>query len=248
MKILQFSDWHVYYTPPNEIVKAVYGMGLQPDIDVIICCGDWVGGKAAPICVEFIMKKIRKIFPTIPVGAVLGNHDYWQMSKIKSVSKIPKIITKVKNVFEKHGVHFFDQDGPLVIGPNVFIGHTGWYRNPHPRTNDAHWMGGFEVHELMAKRASLEFDVNLNRLTSLYNLPSKKVIYVSHFGVIDDGVQDWKGGFTEFGGHPGIGDLMQKEFGCQTFLQGHAHTLRKGPLVWECGSDYRKPSFQVVEV
>jgi hypothetical protein len=102
-----------------------------------------------------------------------------------------------------------------------------------------------KTHNRMKRIAQEELGSSLDKIKDIND---KKVVYISHFSVIDDGIQDWKGGFNKFGGDPDIGKLLQDDFNCSTFLHGHSHQLRKGPLLWECGSDYHIPTYQIIEL
>jgi len=225
-------------------------MAKETNIDLIVGCGDYTGGKYAPTCIDVITSKIREAYPTTPFVSVLGNHDYWIMEKKRSMTEWTRQNQRIQEVFARHNVHFLDKDGVLALedttlGKVSMVGHSGWYHNPNPPTNDGRWMPMFQVptHGHMYSTAYSEL------LTNLGTVPKdSKVIFVSHFGVNKDSQQDWKGGFETFGGDPNIGLLLQNDYACTTFLQGHAHTLRQGPLNWECGSDYYYPKFQVIDI
>ena len=72
-------------------------------------------------------------------------------------------------------------------------------------------------------------------------------MFVSHFPVINTG-DDYKGAFEAFSWSASIGDYYQREYGCKHFLCGHAHQLHRGPLRYECGPDYMRPAYQIIEV
>lgn len=243
MKILQFSDWHAYYTPLVSILRLMETLSAEQP-DVIICCGDYTGTKKAEICVATIVKLIRDVFPNTPFGTVLGNHDYWLIEKKKIPTNQTKQLNNIIKIFQQNNIHFFDKDGVMDVAGVQFVGHSGWYCNPKPPTNDAGWMSQFQVntHSLMSSTANDETGKNIELLQ-----PNKKTIYVSHFSVNDDGVNDWKGGFATFGGNPNIGKILQENYNCTMFLHGHSHMLKRGPLNYECGSDYDKPSYKIWE-
>ena len=46
---------------------------------------------------------------------------------------------------------------------------------------------------------------------------------------------------------PNIGKILQENYNCTMFLHGHSHMLKQGPLNYECGSDYDKPSYKIWE-
>ena len=247
MRICQFSDWHIYYTPEKSVMKTIEQMSKEKDIDVIIGCGDYTGSKKTEICIDKIVTEIRQAFPNIPFGSVLGNHDMWLIERKHTKSNHNKQMINIIDSFQENNVHFFDKDGPLFVNNLVFVGHTGWYNHTTPPTNDSFWMAQFQenTHNRMKRVAQKETTNNLNKLKGICG---EKVVYVSHFNVINDGIQDWKGGFEVFGGDPNIGRILQDDYNCSVFLCGHAHMLRKGPLVWECGSDYGLPKYQIIEL
>jgi hypothetical protein len=242
---------------------------VKEEFDLLVHCGDYGGTFEGGKCVLRTLKLIRKYFPDKPFISTIGNHDYWCSGKKRRVGKFgqaykyvptpPRLEDYVLNLqilegaFRDHGVHYLDVDGIYIHRDHpdvVFIGTSGWYSNPNPRTNDRHWLpigiqGDTNAHILnLAERRLWAQEY---ALTNHYDKNTQTLVFVSHFPVVNVG-DDWKGSFADFSWSESIQKHLTETHGCQHFLNGHAHQLHMGPLRWECGPDYHNPKYQIIEV
>lgn len=261
MRILQISDTHLGITTEGQI-KQMLRKALKEEFDVIVHCGDYCGGMMGWRKVRDTVRLIRKFFPDKLFLSTIGNHDYWCHSNKRAkeggrwIKTRPDLhvyaenLRKIEEVFREHSVHFLDKDG-LASHPSfpgvLFIGASGWYTNPNPPTNDGRFLPiGLEgdTHRSLLKAT----EANLWRTeevlkTRMYD----EVIFVSHFPVVNTG-PDYKGRFEDFSWSESVARYFQETYKCKYFLCGHAHSLHKGPLRYECGPDYYRPTYQIIEV
>jgi hypothetical protein len=133
-----------------------------------------------------------------------------------------------------------------MIDNVIFFGHSGWYKNPNPPTNDKNFLPTAlegDTNRYLYKKSTNAIQKQLDEM----EITDKTLVFVSHFGVIA-GEDDYKGGYEKFGGDPFIGQMLKEAYGVKYFLQGHAHMLLQGPELFEAGSDYYKPSYQIIEI
>lgn len=264
MRILQISDTHLGVTTEGQL-KQMFRKAALETFDVIVHCGDYSGGSMGWRKVRDTVRIIRSFFPDKLFLSTIGNHDYWchtntreQDQRGRWVKTRPNLrtyvenLTKIAEVFSENRVHYLDKDG-IVSHPDfpgiVFIGSSGWYNCGNPDTNDARWLPiGLEGDTHRSILKSTEADLWRNEAQMIEQKAGwDEVIFVSHFPVINTG-DDRKGAFEKFSWSEGIGRHFQETHRCRYFLCGHAHQLHKGPLRYECGPDYYKPAYQIIEV
>lgn len=253
MRILQTSDTHLGLTKFKAIRKMLLKASKE-DFDVIVHCGDYCGGTKGHKTTRATVELIREIFPDKPFVSVLGNHDYWYRKDGRpSAEEYYTNLEKIRQCFQENDVHFLDEDG-IYVHPDfpgvVIMGHSGWYKNPDPPTNDYRylpWGLDGNTNWTMYKNSTAAITEQMDELKHMGFEPSiHTLVYVSHFPVIE--AKDYKGGFDLYGGDSLIGKLIAKEYGCRHFLNGHAHQFHCGPLRYEAGSDYYNPKHQIIEV
>lgn len=263
MKILLTSDTH-YGITKLKAIRKMLEEGKTEEPDVLIHAGDYCGGRNGHKTLGATVELMREIFPDIPMVSVIGNHDYWCTGKKFKLPmgghgwKNPDVMTfeenykKIIDTFEENRIHFLDVHGVYIHDDFPFhkiVGHSGWYNNPNPPTNDeAYLPRGIEgnTNNWLFKKAMDELDKNLSHLDKFYDPDIDTVLFVSHFPVIPG--NDYKGGFEQFGGNAGIGKIMQEQYNCGYFLEGHSHKLENGPLKYNCGSDYCNPKYKLLKV
>lgn len=269
MKIAQISDTHLGITTEGQL-RVMFRDLAKKDFDLIVHCGDWCGGVMGHRKVRDTLRLLRKYLPNQPVIATIGNHDYWcHSNKRKKVMDFYTGRTRyipakpgpddylnnlklIEEHFEDHNVHFLDRKG-IYVHPDfpsiVFIGVSGWYANPYPPTRDASWlplgMDG-DTHRYILRNTERDLHRYEESLKD-FDASWQNLVFVSHFPVINTG-PDYKGSFYDFSWSESIGQYYQETYNCKFFLNGHAHQLHQGPLRWECGSDYMRPKYQLIEV
>jgi len=267
MKVLQLNDTHEGQTKSSKLRKFIKKVA-QEEFDVLLHNGDYCGGFKGHKTVNSTLKLIREFIPDKPFVSVIGNHDFWMGNteyphsswkhRHPSLLDFQENYRKIQDSFKKYNVHFLDQDGPYRH-PDfkvTIVGHSGWYHHPNPieHINDFYWLPyGIEgdTHRFLQKAATNGLEKNLALLTEEDR--QREIVFASHFPVIlakpsNPTKYDWEKGFSIFCGNPFIGQMMQDDYGCRYFFNGHAHQLHRGPLRYETGTDYAKPAFHIVEV
>lgn len=219
------------------------------DPDVLINLGDNCGGTDGYKSTALVTDLVRSFFPNKPFLACLGNHDYWKLgknSKRPSLEDFVKNLESIKSLFKENKIHFFDTDGPYRhedFYGFVFFGHSLWYGNSNPPTNDfmylPHHIEGDTNGYLQrsAYKAVLDATESL-REDDIYR------IFCSHFPVVCFNNEfDYL-----FGGSPSFGDNLKNKFNVYKFFNGHAHQRHEGPLRYESGSDYGNPGFIIINL
>jgi len=250
LRILQTSDLHLGITDKLTIEKML-DQTVQEKPDILVMCGDYSGDLKGSSPVVRLSELFREYFPRIPIISVLGNHDLWHYSK--SLEQFNKNYTQIISSFSKHSIRFLDIEGPILLrrkGQRYwFIGHTGWYAVPYPETNDCNFLPiGIEgdTNAWLLKQADFALEKQMIKLDNKYR-EGDTVIFISHFSVCNTG-RDWKGRWADFNWHPYYQELIQTKYNCNYFLQGHRHEYEKGPIVYECGSNYCTPKYQMIEI
>jgi hypothetical protein len=269
VRVAQISDTHIGITTEGQL-KKMFRELKKEEFDILVHCGDYCGTTNGAKCVARTVKLMREFFPDKPILSTIGNHEYYCNTNKRVPTKSPtgrttyvkpahptlldfhKNLEGIQKVFKDANIHYLDKDG-IYIHPNfhdvIFIGASGWYTNPNPRTNDKLWMPigiDGDTNRYLLKSTESDLFSSEAELAKIYE-PYKTVVFVSHFPVIKAG-NDYKGAFEEFSWSEAIGNFFIREYNCKYFLNGHAHQLHKGPLRYECGPDYCKPAYQIIDI
>lgn len=248
MKVCLISDTHINITTAGQLDNMMKEVA-QERFDLLVHCGDYCGGQTGHKSVRPTIKIIRKHYQG-PMITTIGNHDFWVKSRdpIKHDQNYEKIV----KCFKDNNVHFIDEDGiyshldfPLI----KFMGVSGWYQKALPTTNDINFLRGGNhpnAHEILRKRSYDLLFKQLDDLDIVYDEAIDTVIFVSHFPVIR--ANDYKGGFDDFAWSESLGEMIQREYNCKMFLNGHAHMNYSGPLRYESGSDYYNPKYKIINI
>lgn len=275
MKIAYTSDLHVFYTTEKQIKKMFKEMAAE-NPDVVIIAGDHSGTHEGWRGSRRVFQLAREAFPTTPILACLGNHDYWirgqkrrnhnrmeSMADDKynhpSLSEFMENIDKTIEEAKNNNIHLFEVDGawrPKDIWGYVILGHGLWYKFV-PDSNDEKYMPlGLEgdTHRYMYKRTLNEFLPQLDTLTD----DDLTRIFVSHFPIteirgVDEepGPEAHKSAYRSdprWSGDPALGKMLQEDYKVEKFINGHTHGNADGPLRYECGSDYKNPRYKIMEI
>lgn len=249
MKILLTSDTHIGLTQPNSIRKMLK-KSLKEEVDLIVHAGDYCGGYLGSKSVKSTVKVIRECYPDKPFLSVIGNHEHYHKHYKRNKYSFEENYESIKTTFLHHNVHFLDENGIYRYNNVVFAGHTGWYTNPNPPTNDKTHIGdyiaGQNCHQYLLKKA---FDSLYDQIDELDKTlkDNETIVFVSHFPVVKDG-PDYKGNFEDFSWSENISQIFIKGYNCKYFIEGHSHSRHEGPLKYNCGSDYGNPKYQIVEI
>jgi hypothetical protein len=258
MRILQISDSHWGISSPKTLMKFFKKIHKDKmEFDLILHCGDYSGTKEGFKPTRATVRTIRELWPDKSYLTVLGNHDFYcassNLNTKPSLFSFQENYSKITEMFKEYKVHFLDEDGIYInpAFPNiVFIGNSGWYNNWNPPTNDQYhlpYMVEGNTHRWLERKARKTLYNQLTEIDKFYDKDKHTICFVSHFPVVKEG-DDWKGSFEEFSWDVNIGNLMQEDYNCKYFFEGHSHMYSHGPLKYNCGSDYYKPKYQIVEV
>jgi len=246
VKIALGSDWHLGMTSLRSIEKCLRLM-VAEEPDVIAMLGDMNGGYRGYRATRTIFKTIRQFFPNTPIVGCLGNHELWHMTDKRhrpSLADYMDNMRKLEEAFRMSDVWYLEEDGPFRMPQHpgyVLFGHGGWYVNPKPNTNDLNFMP-----------IAIEGDTHRH----LYKASTDKIIqyadtlgpndlvrvFCSHFPMYRlEGERE-----SEFSGDSKLGQFLEQEYKVDHFLEGHSHQRHEGPKKWNCGSDYYKPRYVMV--
>jgi predicted MPP superfamily phosphohydrolase len=256
MKIALTSDLHVFLTSEKQIKMMFAAMAAERP-DVIVIAGDHSGTHEGNRGVKAVFKMARTAFPTTPIVACLGNHDYWIRGNKKrtddfgrhyyhpSIDQFNDNYQKIVNHAETYNIHLLEEKGVFRftdVWGIVIAGHGLWYKYP-PNSNDDYFLPlGIEgdTHRHMYKKTT---DALLKQLDQLDDANDGIRIFVSHFPIFNIADHD-----AVWCGDPFLGQMLHDDYQFTTFLNGHSHDNRSGPIRWECGSDYYNPKYKIVSV
>ena len=253
------SDWHIGITYAVAIKEAAKKM-VATAPDLIVMAGDACGGTVGWQGVRWEVEMLRKTAgDDVRIVYCLGNHDWWCRPKTNQPATLRNYVTNIEKIrgdFKKYNIHSIDFDGPCFFKDIAIVGASGWYTTPNPGTNDKNFLPKDLQSLQMLKDTEVRLTANLQILDEVLVGQKiagvstiKKVVFASHFPVIDIGAGDWKGNFADFSWSTSIGDLMRKRYDCQHFLCGHSHSRIEGvDGRYECGSDYYRPNYLIIEV
>lgn len=249
MKVALTSDLHLGMSSKRQI-RAVFRNIFKQKPDVVVIAGDNCGNFSGSEDTITIFNLARKVLPSVPILACLGNHDYWEKGLSKSGNYSENIrpdfdywincYENIIKVAEDLDIHLFEKKGLARINGITFAGHGLWY-NKNPNTKDKfHMPNEFSgtVDEFMNKVAEFDLKCQIDDL----NKDDVLKIFVSHFPVVEIAEEN-----APWCANPEIGDFLIKE-GFQYFLNGHSHQNRSGPLRWESGSEDMQPRFKIIHI
>lgn len=254
MRIALLSDTHLGLTQQSSLVKMLKNLQNEA-FDLLVHAGDYNGGENGARALKSTLKLIREYFPSKEIVSVIGNHDYWSSSK-RNTPRLEGFINNyndIKNLFKENKVHFLDEDGVYIHKnyPNIkFVGHTGWYSNINPPTNDMMFLPlniEGHTHAWLNKRANTMLDLNLKQLDVVFDKNKDKLVFISHFPVVKSKL-DVKNDFEKFSWSNTISTIIKESYSCKYFLEGHSHIYANGPYKYNCGSDYSLPKYLMVEI
>lgn len=253
MLIAQTSDLHIEITTEKQIKKLLKDMAVDKP-DLIINCGDNTGTLVGHKCTKRVAKIFRDTFPDTPILWTNSNHDRWcaDSNRRPSMDKYLDNLAKIEQTLKDNNIHYLDNDGVYKHPDHpdlFFVGCSGWYGHPNPPTKDANYLPfGYDGDTHRAILRDTENDLHRNLATiEKFDKAVDTMVFISHFPVINTG-DDYKGTFELFSWREAIGTFLIEEYGCKYFLNGHAHQLHTGPLRYECGSDYYKPKYQLINL
>jgi predicted MPP superfamily phosphohydrolase len=256
MKIALTSDLHVFLTSEKSI-KIMFATMAGENPDIVVIAGDHSGTHEGHRGTKAVFKMARSALPNTPIVACLGNHDYWIRGNKKktdllgvnyhhpSIDQFNENYQKIVSHADKYGIHLLEKRGVFRhtdIWGIVIAGHGLWYKYP-PNSNDDRYLPlgiDGDTHRYMYKRTT---DALLKQLNQLDDANDGIRVFVSHFPIFNITDHD-----AVWCGDPFLGQMLHDDYQFTTFLNGHSHGNKNGPIRWECGSDYYNPKYKIVGV
>jgi Icc-related predicted phosphoesterase len=199
VRIAAMSDVH-YAQQPGESLQAVY-TEISEQADVLLICGD-ITDYGLPEEAERAVQEFRAC--TIPIIAVLGNHDYESGKQ-----------AEVRSVLQRAGLNMLDGEAVEIAGVG-FAGAKGFCGGFGRRTLEP-W--GEKVMKLFVQEA---LDEALKLESALARLRTKDRIVVLHYAPVQATVEGEPAEIFAFLGSSRLEDPINRH-GCRAVFHGHAH-------------------------
>lgn len=248
MLILQLNDTHKGFDHNTDSIhRKFFKEVAAQEFDVLVHAGDMASVKQASV--KASMLQLRKAAGNRPVCLVRGNHDYWQGAGEHRRVSHNIMLRRQRQWAADLNIILLDEGGTYETD-NVFIGgFASWYgTSPVGLTNDFKWMERLtpQLDDVDSVLRNCETFTLTNLMYQLEGKVGKTRIVVSHmpiFGTSYD--QKYTSSFSNQ--HALRGN-------CEHYLCGHSHRHYEGSeemgwgiKVWQTGSDYNKPRFQIID-
>jgi Icc-related predicted phosphoesterase len=200
MKLAAIGDLHVGENHPHPY-RDLFSR-ISQEADVLALCGDLTNFGKTPEA-EILAEDLLAC--SIPVVAVLGNHDF-ECGQPQEVARI----------LQQAGVQLLDGqaievDGVGFAGCKGFIGGFGRYM-----------LSAFGEPEIKAfVQASIEENLKLE--SSLRMLRTERTVVVLHYAPVEETVQGEPPEIFPFLGSARMGETIDRFDGVKYVLHGHAH-------------------------
>ena len=244
MKILLTSDTHRGFSRNTSRIHEKWAKTIEAiDFDVMILAGDLATAKQRQL--EQALKFFRNVAGAKPIAAVLGNHDFWDISKPDLVYQHEQHIQWMN----ESGIHYLEESG-LILDGVQFVGWDGWYDVCPDNSNDFQWMPGWtqgiSTDEWMRKRSVHSFQRVIGEMEQAKtDFTPRAVVAVTHFPCVPSLTDQRYSGNPRWFQH-----IVER---ANILCMGHSHkrvddlTLA-GVRCFNAGSDYDKPASLVFEV
>jgi Icc-related predicted phosphoesterase len=199
VRIAAMADVH-YAQQPGESLQAVY-KEVSEKADVLLVCGD-ITDYGLPAEADRAVQEFKAC--TIPIVAVLGNHDYESGQQ-----------AEVRSLLQSAGVKMLDGEAVEVAGIG-FAGVKGFCGGFGRRTLEP-W--GETVMKTFVQEA---LDETLKLESALARLRTKDRIVVLHYAPVQATVEGEPPEIFAFLGSSRLEDPINRH-GCHAVFHGHAH-------------------------
>lgn len=257
MKILSTTDNHYGFTHKTHNILEkfytdLYQLGKKEGINVLVNAGDWAITKQKQLKNHFEL--IRKCCPDFIIIGVLGNHDFWTRdhngsSPYNPVLTYEELVKHQKTWAEKFDIRLLDADW-VAIEDVIFCGFDGWYGHYNPPTNDRSQMffksNDPEPFKTLHKKATTDFEKILDVDINEY----RKSVLLTHFPWFTENQL-----YKDFCANSQMEPFILEKF--DIAIVGHSHQRVDGQLfknndneclVYNAGSDYNQPKYQIIEI
>jgi len=199
VRIAAMSDVH-YAQQPGESLQAVYSE-VSEQADVLLVCGD-ITDYGLPAEAERAVHEFRAC--TVPIVAVLGNHDYESGQQ-----------AEVRSVLQGAGIKLLDGEAVEIAGVG-FAGAKGFCGGFGRRTLEP-W-----GEKIMKAFVQESLDETLKLESALARLRTKDRIVVLHYAPVASTVEGEPPEIFPFLGSSRLEDPINRH-GCHAVFHGHAH-------------------------
>jgi Icc-related predicted phosphoesterase len=199
VRIAAMSDVH-YSKEPVDSLQTVY-RELSQQADVLVLCGD-LTDLGLPEEARLAVQELRAC--TVPIVAVLGNHDYESGRE-----------AEVRDVFSAAGVKMLDGEAVEIAGVG-FAGVKG-FCGGFGRRVLAPW--GEKMMKMFVQEA---VDETLKLESALARLRTKARVALLHYAPIQATVEGEPPEIYAFLGSSRLEDPINRH-GCDVVFHGHAH-------------------------
>jgi len=240
VRILTLTDTHWGYSDIGDMENmALLEQARMENPNLILHSGD-IGNMAKDT--QPYLSLLRKMFPDIPILAVLGNHDLWANSEdYQAIIDTQVKLAKEKNVVILEG-GYIDYEGIR------FYGLTGWYFINH-RTRDSEFILNYDlkVFRDLQKKSDIEFQNILdNALES-----DMATMLLTHFhwpiygntDLYDLERNSYCGANPHYREYAYLFDYI-------VFGHNHeeAYTVTEDTIFVNSGSNYECPAYQIIDI
>ena len=249
MKLLLTSDTHYGHSAKTHQIHEKFLARLarevnEHDVQAVIHAGDWASNRQDQF--YRTMKMFRNALPGIPILAVRGNHDLWQVGKTKyaRMQMHQHLMDQHQAWFKELDIHHLE-NGPKVIGDVIIMGFDGWYNLANPPTNDADRMvsniEGVPAMTYLAGQVYKKLDDLLLTDVSAYR---KSVMVTHHPPFTEDPY------YLDYCANANYFQPIKDKF--DVFCTGHSHhywnETQDDCLILNSGSHYDKPKHIIFDV
>lgn len=255
------SDLHLGEMCTSRTIEKMLQRMAKHAPRVVLNLGDSNGGFYGWRAANTVSKLLRKDIPDAVIAELPGNHDYW-LKGVLDVDHLADRVTetnpsrqewdaareKLHKGYKDAGNHDLNRDGPLRVDGWTFVGHTFWYMEPNPGTNDKHWLPReWEIHQRIYSESYNALWANLDLLTP----EDRNVVVCSHMPLVGSHY-GFDGKVTDE--NTRLGEAIIEQVRPRAFFNGHAHQTWTGPLRYEAGSNqvknrrYDKPRYLVLDL
>jgi len=239
MRAILTSDTHFGFSHDDEKNHETFLKKISSEKpDVVVHAGDWSSHH------QDQFKKTLEMFRdnlSCPIICIRGNHDFWQTPKPqKSIQELFELHEKW---FQECEIHHLSK-GCFEIAGWSFYGFDGWYSHHVPPTNDGDHLPliteGLPTMHWFTRKAYRDL---VETIDSVKN--REKSVCVTHFPCFTDDQR-----YANFCANLNYLEVLSDNF--ELLLFGHSHKFcdfrfRETRIV-NCGSDYLKPTYKVLDL
>jgi predicted phosphodiesterase len=243
MKLILTSDTHYGHNHKTQTKHMRFLKKLAEESpDVLVHAGDWASHSQHQLyrTLQMFRESLK-----CPIVAVRGNHDFWQSTdKYHPFLPTEKVLETHQAWFEEFDIHHVSK-GALKVQDWTFYGFDGWYGYHNPPTNDARWMPMMTESLTTMEWFQQKAHADLVKMLDTKEEGKEKKLCVSHFPTFTEDQRK-----AHYCANLNYLEVLTENF--ELLLFGHSHRACdwnfRGTRIVNCGSDYNKPVYKVLEL